>query len=138
MSCALELAVRPSVENPSPALHMMIQAGDDCLLPGVNFEAVMDFVGVAFHGMATSHIDALCHVFVDGQMYNGFSKHEVKSTGARRGSIMAPAAMRAARSTAPGARSRWGSRGSTPSALPGSASAAWPSSAATVSPTPCP
>jgi kynurenine formamidase len=38
--------------------------------------------------MATSHIDALCHVFVDGQMYNGFSKDEVKSTGARRGSIM--------------------------------------------------
>ena len=88
VSCALELAVRPSVENPSPALHMMIQAGDDCLLPGVNFETVMDFVGVAFHGMATSHIDALCHVLVDGQMYNGFSKHEVKSTGARRCSIM--------------------------------------------------
>jgi kynurenine formamidase len=38
--------------------------------------------------MATSHIDALCHVFVDGRMYNGFSKAEVKSTGARRGSIM--------------------------------------------------
>jgi len=88
VSCALELAVQPSPENPSPALHMMIQAGDDCLIPGVNFEAVMDFVGVAFHGMATSHIDALCHVFVDGQMYNGFSKDEVKSTGARRGSIM--------------------------------------------------
>ena len=88
VSCALELAVRPSVENPNPALHMMIQAGDDCVIPGVNFEAVMDFLGVAFHGMATSHIDALCHVFVDEQMYNGFSKHEVKSTGALRGSIM--------------------------------------------------
>lgn len=67
---------------------MMIRAGDDCLIPGVNFESVMDFVGVAFHGMATSHIDALCHVFVDEKMYNGFSKHEVKSTGARRCSIM--------------------------------------------------
>jgi kynurenine formamidase len=88
VSCALELAVHPSVENPSPALHMMIQAGDDCLIPEVGFESVMDFVGVAFHGMATSHLDALCHVFVDGQMYNGFSKHEVKSTGARRGSVM--------------------------------------------------
>jgi kynurenine formamidase len=88
VSCALELAVRPSPENPNPALHMMIAAGDDCLIPGFNFESVMDFVGVAFHGMATSHIDALCHVFVDGRMYNGFSKNEVKSTGARRGSIM--------------------------------------------------
>jgi kynurenine formamidase len=66
---------------------MMIQGGDDCLIPGLNFESVMDFVCVAFHGMATSHIDALCHVFVDGLMYNGFSKDEVKSTGARRGSI---------------------------------------------------
>ncbi len=36
----------------------------------------------------TSHIDALCHVFVDEQMYNGFGAAEVKSTGARRGSIM--------------------------------------------------
>jgi kynurenine formamidase len=88
VSCALELPVRPSPENPNPALHMMIVAGDDCLIPGFDFESVMDFVGVAFHGMATSHIDALCHVFVDGQMYNGFSKDEVKSTGARRGSIM--------------------------------------------------
>ena len=72
VSCARELAVHPSPENPNPALHMMIQAGDDCLIPGINLESVMDFVGVAFHGMATSHIDALCHVFVDGQMYNGF------------------------------------------------------------------
>jgi len=88
VSCARELAVRPSAENPSPALHMMLRAGDDCVIPGVDFESVMDFVGVAFHGMATSHIDALCHVLVDGQMYNGFSKEEIKSTGARRGSIM--------------------------------------------------
>jgi len=88
VSCAHELAVLPSPENPSPALHMMIQGGDDCVIPDMDLETVMDFVGVAFHGMATSHIDALCHVLVDGRMYNGFSKDEVKSTGARRGSIM--------------------------------------------------
>ena len=89
VSCSRALPVEPSAENPHPALHLMIAAGDDCLVPGVNLEAAMDFVGVAFHGMATSHIDALCHVFVDGRMYNGFSKDEVKSTGARRGSILA-------------------------------------------------
>jgi len=89
VSCARELPVEPSPENPNPALHLMIRAGDDCLVPGFNLETAMDFVGVAFHGMATSHIDALCHVLVDGQMYNGFSKDEVKSTGARRGSILA-------------------------------------------------
>ncbi len=88
VSCSLPLAVQPSPENPFPALHMMVAAGDDCVSPRSGTEATGDFVGVAFHGMATSHIDALCHVFVDGQMYNGFSKHEVKSTGARKGSIM--------------------------------------------------
>jgi kynurenine formamidase len=67
---------------------MMIRGGDDCVLPGIGLEATMDFVGVAFHGMATTHIDALCHVFVDELMYNGFAASEVKSTGARRGSIM--------------------------------------------------
>ncbi len=49
----------------------------------------MDFVGVAYHGMAVSHIDALCHVFVDGQMYNGFPASDVTSTGSRRNSIEA-------------------------------------------------
>jgi kynurenine formamidase len=88
VSCARELAVQPAADNPHPALHMMIRGGDDCVLPGVGLEATMDFVGVAFHGMATTHIDALCHVFVDGVMYNGFAGTEVKSTGARRGSIM--------------------------------------------------
>jgi len=89
VSCSLPLAVQPAADNPHPALHMMVRGGDDCVLPGVGFEMTSDFVGVAFHGMATSHIDALCHVFVDGQMYNGFASTEVRSTGARRGSIMA-------------------------------------------------
>lgn len=88
VSCSRELPVQPSVENPHPALHMMVQAGDDCLIPGVGLETALDFVGVAFHGMATSHIDALCHVFVKGEMYNGFRAEDVKSTGARRNSIM--------------------------------------------------
>jgi kynurenine formamidase len=88
VSCARELPVHPSPENPHPAMHMMIMAGDDCLMPGFGLESVGDFVGVAFPGMATSHIDALCHGLVDGRMYNGFSKDEVKSTGARRGSIL--------------------------------------------------
>jgi kynurenine formamidase len=89
VSCARELPVDPSVENLHPALHMMVRGGDDCLIPGIGLETATDFVGVAFHGMSTTHIDALCHVFVDGQMYNGFPAAAVKSTGATRGSIMA-------------------------------------------------
>lgn len=88
VSCARELPVRPSVENPYPALHMMTRGGDDCVIPGLGMESTADFVGVAFHGMATSHIDALCHVLVDGKMYNGFPAASVKSTGAVHNSIM--------------------------------------------------
>ncbi len=52
-------------------------------------EAATDYIGVAFHGMAVSHIDALCHVFVRKRMYNGFDASEVKSIGAFRNSIIA-------------------------------------------------
>ncbi|MFT5269640.1 MAG: hypothetical protein ACI88C_003084, partial [Acidimicrobiales bacterium] len=88
VSCARELPVKPNVETPYPAMHHMVRGGDDCVIPGLGMESTSDFVGVQFHGMSTSHIDALCHVFVDEQMYNGFGAAEVKSTGARRGSIM--------------------------------------------------
>ncbi len=63
----------PGVDNPIPALHHMTVGGDVCGTFGPDaLQASADFVGVAFHGMAVSHIDALCHVFVDGQMYNGY------------------------------------------------------------------
>jgi kynurenine formamidase len=90
VSCARELPVAPSPENPTPALHFMARAGDACAIEGTGgLEACMDFVGVAFHGMAVSHIDALCHVLVEGRMYNGRPASAVKSTGAEAGSILA-------------------------------------------------
>ena len=92
VSCARDFPVEPSVENPRPAQHHMLVSGDDFEslgMPGLG--ATMDFIGVAFHGMATSHIDALCHVVVGGKIYNGFAATEVKSTGARRDSIMVAA-----------------------------------------------
>ncbi|MFP6625063.1 MAG: cyclase family protein [Myxococcota bacterium] len=90
LSCAQEFATQPAADNPHPALHMMVAAGDACTIPEVpGLETTSDFIGVAFHGMSVSHIDALCHVFVKEQMYNGFPATDVKSTGALRNSIMA-------------------------------------------------
>jgi kynurenine formamidase len=89
LSCARELPVEPSPENPHPAQHHMVRAGDAAAIPGIDgLETTGDYIGVAFHGMATSHLDALCHVFVGGRMYNGFAAGEVKSTGALRCSVM--------------------------------------------------
>jgi len=90
VSCALDFPVEPGPDNPHPALHMMNSAGDICTGAGPDaFQSTTDFIGISFHGLASSHIDALCHVLVDEQMYNGFHASEVKSTGAVRGSIMA-------------------------------------------------
>jgi kynurenine formamidase len=88
VSCGRELAVTPAVDNPVPAQHHMTLAGD---VGGrrAGLQASADYVGVSFHGMANSHIDALCHVFVDGAMYNGFPASDVTSVGARRNSIEA-------------------------------------------------
>lgn len=81
---------QPGPENPWPAQHHMIIAGDDCCVPGVEgLEVATDYIGIAFHGMASSHIDALCHVFAGGRMYNGWPASDVKSTGARRNTVMA-------------------------------------------------
>jgi len=90
VSCARNFPVQPGPENPTPALHHMVMGGDDPCAHGIpGMEVSLDFIGIAYHGLASSHIDALCHVFVDGKMYNGIAATEVRSTGARRNSIMA-------------------------------------------------
>jgi kynurenine formamidase len=77
--------VDPTPQNPWPADHRMIRAGDDCDYPGVpGLSVSMDYIGVQHHGISCSHIDALCHVFVRNQMYNGYPSTDVKSTGAVR------------------------------------------------------
>lgn len=88
VSCALPFPVTPAVDNPNPALHYMIHAGD---AQDPRYGHTADFIALAPHGLGATHLDALCHIFVRGQMYNGFDMHEVRSNGARRNSIMAAA-----------------------------------------------
>lgn len=89
VSCALPFPVTPGLSNPTPAQHMMIVGGDDpCCATGPGLQTTLDYIGIAFHGLASSHIDALCHVAVDGEMYNGFPVTEVKTSGAHHNSIM--------------------------------------------------
>lgn len=42
---------------------------------------------VAYHGFTQTHMDALCHLFYKGHMYNGFSQKEVTERGAAKLSI---------------------------------------------------
>src|SRR5439155_15148194 len=88
VSCSLDFPVVPSVENPMPAQHHMLVAGDALGSTGGDLETALDYIGISFHGMATSQIDALCHVFVAETMYNGFPASDVKSVGAMKNDIM--------------------------------------------------
>lgn len=79
LSLALDTEVGP--DNPSPVEHRMILTAEDDIGSGsLRFGA--DYLGLAFHGDAHSHIDALCHVMYEGAMYNGVPEDRVTRTGA--------------------------------------------------------
>lgn len=62
----------------SPAFeHRMLETGEKADSGGAS-----DYVGVQYHGFTATHLDALCHIFYQGRMYNGFPQAEVTSRGA--------------------------------------------------------
>jgi kynurenine formamidase len=90
VSLAHDLPVRPSPESPYPAQHHMLAGGDARDASGIpGYEASSDYIGTPVHGLGITHIDALCHMFVRGEMYNGVPASEVRSNGARRNHILA-------------------------------------------------
>lgn len=92
VSLAHDLPKVPSVENPFPAHHHMLASGDALDANGIpGYEATRDYVGTDVHGLGTTHIDALCHMFVRGRSFNGATPETVKSTGATANTIMAAA-----------------------------------------------
>lgn len=53
------------------------------------YEASRDFLGTDVHGLGVTHIDALCHMFVRGQMFNGLPAELVTEDGALRNDVLA-------------------------------------------------
>src|SRR5579863_4030285 len=85
VSMALPLATIPAPDNPNPVTHLMVQAGADSHEQALPYSG--DYFAIAPHGMANTHIDALCHVFWQNKMYNGFDASEVGSHGAKKCAI---------------------------------------------------
>ena len=85
VSMALPLATIPAPDNPVPVTHLMVQAGHDSKEQALPYSG--DYFAIAPHGMANTHIDALCHVFWQNKMYNGFDASEVGSHGAKKCAI---------------------------------------------------
>ena len=79
VSCAHPIPVVPTATNRMPANRAVLAAGD---VAGPGWGVAMDQTTIAPHGFATSHMDALCHIFWDRQMYNGFPASRMTSRGA--------------------------------------------------------
>jgi kynurenine formamidase len=80
VSLALPLATMMAADNPTPVTHLMTQVGADSDKEFLPYAG--DYFAIAPHGLANTHLDALCHVFWQGKMYNGFDATEVGSHGA--------------------------------------------------------
>jgi kynurenine formamidase len=73
-------------DNPQPLLHLMKSSGDGA--PEHGGAHASDWLGLAYHGSATTHLDAHSHQFWNGQMYNGRPAAEVSTRGgANSGSV---------------------------------------------------
>ena len=64
-------------DNSSPFHHKMLSTGAH---PSGQF--VLDEYDVSYHGLAHTHMDALCHMGWNGKMYNGIPQTTVTSEGA--------------------------------------------------------
>ena len=74
VSCARPLDTVASADNPAPVAHHMTGTATE----GMG----ADYFAIASHGFATSHIDALCHIFHEGRLYNGYPAETVTAHGA--------------------------------------------------------
>ena len=85
VSLSVPLAPRPSRDNPVPVTHLMIRSGN--VGHPLGSWGCADYFAIEPHGLATTHLDALCHHFYQGKMYNGFDHTEVDFQGAHKCAI---------------------------------------------------
>jgi kynurenine formamidase len=92
ISLAHDLGTEPMPENPNPVQHHMLASGDARDSNGIpGYEAARDHLALDVHGLTTTHVDALSHMFVRGEMFGGRPASEVRSDGARSNTIMSMA-----------------------------------------------
>jgi kynurenine formamidase len=85
VSLAAPIESSAAPDNPDPAVHQMTGTAADASPDGLSFAT--DRIAMNVHGNADSHIDALCHVMFDSQMYNAVPADRVTASGASELSI---------------------------------------------------
>lgn len=92
ISLAHDLATDPMPDHPHPVQHHMLASGDARDASGIEgYEAARDHLSLDVHGLWTTHVDALSHMFVQGRMYGGRPASEVRSDGARSNTVLSMA-----------------------------------------------
>ncbi|MEX0171030.1 cyclase family protein [Streptomyces sp. LMG1-1-1.1] len=82
VSLAAPIETVRSADDPEPAVHRMTgPSPGDIDADGLHFAT--DRFAMNVHGDADSHLDALCHVVVDGELYGGVPASTVTAEGAR-------------------------------------------------------
>jgi kynurenine formamidase len=84
VSLARNTEKEEAIDNPSPFRHTMTNTAAN----PVAGQFSMDTLEVSYHGDAHTHIDALCHMFYKGKLYNGFSQQEITDKGAGKLAIL--------------------------------------------------
>src|SRR5919198_388263 len=83
VSLSHEFPKTPAANNPAPAQHYMKR-----IVRGESGGGSADYYGIAYHGQACTHLDALCHVWDGNGMWNGRNPDEVITfDGATWGSV---------------------------------------------------
>ena len=89
VSLAHDLATEPRPEHANPVQHHMLASGDALDSNGIpGYEAARDHLSLDLHGLLTTHVDALSHMFVRGQMFGGRPTSEVRSDGATSNTVL--------------------------------------------------
>ena len=89
LSLAHDLGTDPLPEHPFPVQHHMLASGDALDANGIpGYEAARDHLSLDIHGLYTTHVDALSHMFVRGEMYGGRPASDVRSDGARTNTVL--------------------------------------------------
>ena len=83
VSCAWDIE---NTHEPDHAMgtpqRFMVMTGESAAAEaerGARMAGALEFFGLVYHGYAITHLDSLCHIFWDGQMYNGKPAHLVNS-----------------------------------------------------------
>jgi len=75
----------PFVERPTWSLASRPPGPD----PRPLASYVVDTISVSYHGNNTTHLDALSHLYIQGQIYNGFPQTSYTDRGAGKDDVMA-------------------------------------------------